>query len=32
MSTLYQLTDDYMELLELAEDPDIDEQAFLTRI
>lgn len=28
MSTLYQLTDDYMELLELAEDPDIDPQAF----
>ncbi len=29
MSTLYQLTADYMELLELAEDPDIDEQAFM---
>ena len=29
MLTLYQLTSDYMELLELAEDPDIDEQAFL---
>ena len=28
MSTLYQLTDDYMELLELAEDPDTDPQAF----
>lgn len=27
--TLYSLTNDYMELLELAEDPDIDEQAFL---
>ena len=27
MSTLYQLTADYMELLEMAEDPDIDEQA-----
>ena len=27
--TLYDLTNDYMELLELAEDPDIDEQAFL---
>ena len=29
MSTLYQLTADYMNLLELAEDPDIDEQAFM---
>ena len=28
MSTLYELTEDYMNLLELAEDPDIDEQAF----
>lgn len=27
MSTLYQLTDDYLTLLEMAEDPDIDEQA-----
>ena len=27
--TLYELTNDYMNLLELAEDPDIDEQAFL---
>ena len=27
--TLYDLTNDYMELLELAEDPDIDEQAFM---
>lgn len=27
MATLYQLTDDYLTLLELAEDPDIDEQA-----
>ena len=27
MSTLYELTEDYMNLLELAEDPDIDEQA-----
>ena len=26
--TLYELTEDYMNLLELAEDPDIDEQAF----
>lgn len=29
MSTLYQLTSDYTELMLLAEDPDIDEQAFL---
>ena len=29
MASLYELTSDYMELLELAEDPDIDEQAFL---
>ena len=29
MSTLYQLTTDYEELLMMAEDPDIDEQAFL---
>ena len=29
MSTLYELTNDYMNLLELAEDPDIDEQAFM---
>ena len=27
--TLYELTNDYMNLLELAEDPDIDEQAFM---
>ena len=27
MATLYQLTDDYLALLEMAEDPDIDEQA-----
>ena len=27
--TLYELTNDYMNLLELAEDPDIDEQAFI---
>ena len=27
MSTLYELTDDYLALLEMAEDPDIDEQA-----
>lgn len=27
MSTLYQLTDDYLTLLEMAEDPDVDEQA-----
>ena len=27
--TLYNLTNDYMNLLELAEDPDIDEQAFI---
>lgn len=29
MSTLYELTNDYMNLLELAEDPDMDEQAFM---
>ena len=29
MATLYQLTDDYLTLLEMAEDPDIDEQALL---
>ena len=29
MNTLYQLTADYLNLLALAEDPDIDEQAFL---
>ena len=29
MATLYELTSDYTELLTLAEDPDIDEQAFL---
>lgn len=28
MSTLYELTTDYLNLLELAEDPDLDEQAF----
>ena len=27
MATLYSLTDDYLALLEMAEDPDIDEQA-----
>lgn len=27
MATLYQLTDEWMQLLEMAEDPDIDEQA-----
>ena len=27
--TLYKLTEDYMNLLALAEDPDIDEQAFI---
>ena len=27
MATLYELTDDYLALLEMAEDPDIDEQA-----
>ena len=27
--TLYDLTNDYMELLQMAEDPDIDEQAFM---
>ena len=29
MNTLYQLTADYLNLLEIAEDPDIDEQAFM---
>ena len=29
MSTLYELTEDYINLLALAEDPDIDEQAFM---
>ena len=29
MSSLYELTTDYEELLTMAEDPDIDEQAFL---
>ena len=29
MSTLYELTEDYTNLLALAEDPDIDEQAFM---
>ena len=29
MTSLYELTSDYMNLLELAEDPDIDEQAFM---
>ena len=29
MNTLYQLTADYLNLLEMAEDPDIDEQAFM---
>lgn len=29
MASLYELTEDYMNLLELAEDPDIDEQAFM---
>ena len=29
MSTLYQLTDDYLTLLEMAEDPDMDEQALM---
>jgi len=29
MASLYDLTSDYLNLLELAEDPDIDEQAFL---
>ena len=29
MNSLYELTADYLALLELAEDPDIDEQAFL---
>ena len=29
MNTLYQLTADYLNLLALAEDPDIDEQAFM---
>lgn len=29
MATLYELTDDYLTLLEMAEDPDMDEIAFL---
>ena len=29
MATLYQLTDDYLTLLEMAEDPDMDEQALM---
>lgn len=29
MSTLYELTEEYQELLALADDPEIDEQAFL---
>ena len=29
MATLYELTDDYLTLLEMAEDPDIDEQALM---
>ena len=29
MATLYQLTDDYLTLLEMAEDPDMDEQAIM---
>lgn len=29
MNTLYELTNDYLNLLEMAEDPDIDEQAFM---
>ena len=29
MSTLYQLTDDYLTLLEMADDPDMDEQALM---
>lgn len=29
MSTLYELTDDYLRLLDMADDPDIDEQAFI---
>ena len=29
MATIYELTSDYLNLLELAEDPDIDEQAFM---
>ena len=28
MSTLYELTDEYLKLLEMAEDPDVDEEAF----
>ena len=27
MASLYELTDDYLALLEMAEDPDMDEQA-----
>ena len=29
MSTLYELTNDYLTLLDMAEDPDIDEQALI---
>lgn len=29
MASLYELTDDYLTLLEMAEDPDIDEQALM---
>ena len=29
MSTLYELTDDYLRLLDMADDPDIDEQTFI---
>lgn len=29
MSTLYELTDDYLRLLDMADDPDTDEQAFI---
>jgi len=32
MNTLYELTEDYMNLLALAEDPDIDEQAFMNTL
>ena len=28
MSTIYELTEDYLRLLELAEDPDTDPEAF----
>ena len=30
--TLYELSNDYMTLLEMAEDPDIDEQAFMNTL